>query len=193
MRVSELKQAIRQMRRVQSDSSKALSSALNRTIHGVGTEATRKTKERFFVKTADVKGTLRIRNAAPESLEASLTSVSKNLPLMRFKTNPGKVPVRRPAATKSAVRRAGLTAVSGAFIARMPSGHIGVFKRMRSSRHKKVTRNGKTYWSGLPIRELYGPSVPGMIGSRKVIQHVEQEAKRRMESRIDHEINRLLR
>ncbi|GEB35304.1 hypothetical protein BPA01_48840 [Brevibacillus parabrevis] len=170
-----------------------MSSALNRTIHGVGTEATRKTKERFFVKTADVKGTLRTRNAAPENLEATMTSTSKNLPLMRFKTNPGKVPKRRPAATKSAVRRVGLAPVRGAFIAQMRSGHVGVFKRMRSWRHKKVTRNGKTYWSGLPIRELYGPSVPGMVGSRKVVEHVEQEAKRRMETRLDHEMNRLLR
>ncbi|NTU28854.1 hypothetical protein HPY27_01595 [Brevibacillus sp. HB1.1] len=193
MRIPELRNAIRQLRRVQSDSSKALSSALNRTIHGVGTEATKKTKERFFVKTADVKGTIRIRNAAPENLEATMTAKSTNLPLMRFKTNPGKVPMRRPTATKSAVRRAGLAPVHGAFIARMRSGHVGVFKRMRSWRHKKVTRNGRTYWSGLPIRELYGPSVPGMVGSLKVVDHVEQEAKRRMETRLDHEINRLLR
>ncbi|WP_312117944.1 phage tail protein [Brevibacillus reuszeri] len=193
MSTTDIKQAIRQIRRLQDDASKALSSAMNRTIHGVGTEVTRKTKEIFHVKTADVKGTIRFRKAEPSDLEASLTAHSKNLPLMRFKTNPGKVPTRRPASTKSAVRRVGLTPVGGAFIAQMRSGYIGVFKRLRGSRHKKVTRNGKTYWSGLPIRELYGPSVPGMMGSRKVIQHVEQEAKRRMETRLDHEINRLLR
>jgi hypothetical protein len=53
----------------------------------------------------------------------------------------------------------GRTTLRHAFIATMPNGHKGVFERVGSG-HKRVTKKGRSYMSGLPIKELYGPSIP---------------------------------
>lgn len=55
-----------------------------------------------------------------------------------------------------------------AFIATMPNGHRGVFERTGAG-HKRVTKKGRSYTSGLSIRELYGPSIPDAL-SNDVVQ-----------------------
>ncbi|AXL51343.1 hypothetical protein DSC91_003968 [Paraburkholderia caffeinilytica] len=49
-----------------------------------------------------------------------------------------------------------------AFIATMPNGHRDIFKR-EGSGHQRVTKKGRSYMSGLPIRSLYGSSIPDAL------------------------------
>ena len=53
-----------------------------------------------------------------------------------------------------------------AFVARMPSGHTGIFERTGGR-----TANGRD-----EIQELYGPSVPQMLGSQTVAGTLAREA-----------------
>jgi hypothetical protein len=53
--------------------------------------------------------------------------------------------------------------IPGAFIARMSSGHAGVFKRKGRSR--------------LPIQELYGPSIPRVFVQRYVLDATDAAAR----------------
>ena len=65
-----------------------------------------------------------------------------------------------------------------AFIARMQSGHIGMFERKASKR--------------LPIKEFLGPSVADMAGNSVVLEQVENAAQETINKRIDHEMTRIL-
>jgi hypothetical protein len=69
----------------------------------------------------------------------------------------------------------------------MDSGHTGVFQRIGKA-HKRVTKNGKTYWSGLPIRELYGPAIPDAVGNETVSKAVSQMIDRKFPAILAHEI-----
>jgi hypothetical protein len=60
----------------------------------------------------------------------------------------------------------------------MNNGHVGVF--MRSSKKR------------LPVNELYGPAVPIMLNSPEIVGHLQTEANKRLQKRLDHEVNRVL-
>lgn len=82
--------------------------------------------------------------------------------------------------------------VKGAFIATMPTGHKGVFVRVGSG-HKKVERNGRKRWYGLPIRELYGPSIPAAFGNQVVQDALEALVREKLPRILKHELDRLIR
>ena len=65
------------------------------------------------------------------------------------------------------------------FIAIMKSGHKGVFTR--------------TSGRSLPIKQLYGPSVPQMIKNEKIMKAINDDANETLQKRIDAEIANLLR
>ena len=176
----QLKQATIGLQFVQKNIPKAFSAALNRVGQGVKTEASKKVRETYDIKAGDVKryGNIRITKANVGRLQLLLTSRGPNIPLIRFKTRPSKPPARQPKVLTASVKKSGGKPIPGAFVAAMRSGHIGVFKRSGKSR--------------TPIGELYGPAVPVMLNEPGVSEHLQEEASRRMQKRLDHEVNRVL-
>lgn len=70
-----------------------------------------------------------------------------------------------------------------AFVARMNStGHIGIYERT-----KGMTSRGKD-----EIEELFGPSVPEMLGSQEVAEKLVKEASDSFEKNLEHNINAIL-
>lgn len=74
------------------------------------------------------------------------------------------------------------TKFSDAFVARMQSGHIGIFERT----------GGSTSKGGDAIREIMGSSVPQMLGNPLVAEKLSAETAAKFEERLDHEITVLL-
>jgi len=72
----------------------------------------------------------------------------------------------------------GRTPFQDAFIARMQSGHTGMFERDGSKR--------------LPISEFMGPSTAQMAGNSIVLADVEEKAQEVINKRVEHEITRIL-
>jgi hypothetical protein len=159
---------------------KAIANALNRVAEGVRTEAVRKVRERYYIRARDVNETIRIKKATPEDPVVIIRSTGSPLALSKFRINPAKPPSKRRKTPIIArvVKGAG-GSIRGAFVARMASGHIGVFHRAGKAR--------------LPIVERFGPSVPQMLGHESVTRYIEEQARERLESRLDHEIERMLR
>lgn len=165
---------------VQSQVPKAFTSAINRVGQGVKTEASRKIRETYRIRSSDVSkyGNIRVTRASPERMQLLLTSRGRNIPLIRFATSPNKPPDKQPKVLKASVKReGGRKPIPGAFVARMRSGHVGVFERAGKSR--------------TPIEEKYGPAVPVMLNNPEITQHLMDEAQRRMKVRLDHEMNRV--
>lgn len=72
---------------------------------------------------------------------------------------------------------------SKAFVARMKSGHIGIFQRMKG----KKTKGGKE-----KLAELYGMSIPNMIKSKEVAFQIQSEGQKYLEAQVQKEIRRVM-
>ena len=173
-----IRDALRRVGALDGDVRKSFYSALSRTSQRLKTESGRKAREMYVVKSKAVTDQVVLRRGSASSLSNELRWKGRNIPLMQFRTNP-KSPNARTRVLKAAVKRAGGNKkVDGAFLARMQSGHIGVFRR--SSRKR------------LPIEELYGPAVPVMLNNPAVVEHLERVAAEEMEKRFEHELSRRL-
>ncbi|QWU15681.1 Prophage minor tail protein Z (GPZ) [Paenibacillus sophorae] len=171
------KDALRRVGRMDSDVRKAAYSALNRVSQRVKTESGRKVRETYIVKQKAVTGTAILRRGSMSNPGAELRWKGGNTPLIRFRTNPKSMDAKRPRVLRAAVKRAGGNKkVDGAFLARMGTGHVGVFRRTTRKR--------------LPVEELYGPAVPVMLNNPEVVAHLERVAEEEFNKRLDHELNR---
>ncbi|TVX93044.1 phage tail protein [Paenibacillus agilis] len=166
------------LKRVEKAVPRAFSAALNRTAPGVRTEAARKIKETYNIKYGTVLREIRVIKANPTRLTAILHASGRNIPLIQFKTTPGKPPRKQPRMLRAAVKRGGMKNVPGAFVANLGKYAPGVFIRTGPARRAKV-------------EQLHGPSIPSMLGEPGVVEHMQDESKRRMGERLDHEMKRV--
>lgn len=158
---------------------KAVVGAINRSAEGARTDAVRQVRDEYVITAARVRETIGIRKADPTNLVAIVTSRGRPRALSYFKLRPGKVTKRRPAeGVYVQTKRSGGGTIAKSFVAKMASGHVGVFNRTGAAR--------------FPIVQRYGPSVAQMLGNKSVSRYIEEGANRRLDARLNHEINRLL-
>lgn len=174
-----MRDAIRRLGALDGDVRKSVYSALNRVSQRLKTESGRKARETYIVKSKDVTQQVVLRRGSVSNLSSELRWKGGSIPIIKFRTNPKSVGGKRPRALKAAIKRAGGNKkVDGAFLARMSSGHVGVFRR--SARRR------------LPVEELYGPAVPVMLNNPEITEHLERVAIEEMDKRLEHELNRRL-
>ncbi|HWR07755.1 phage tail protein [Sporomusa sp.] len=165
---------------------KALSNAINRSVEGAQTEATRKAPEEYHVRSRDILASCFIKRSSPRRLIAYLKASGTARPLSIFKVSPS-MPVSywdRPNILKAATRKGeGLKGISKAFVEfGRKTGNMHVLQRTGDR-----DANGKE-----EVRILYGPSLPQMLGNDRVQRDITQRAMITMDTRLDHEMNRLL-
>lgn len=147
---------------------KAVPRALNKVIDQVRTTAAREMRGAGYnLKVGDIKKAMTVSRATPARLTANVLSSGRPIALIKYGA-------RQTAKGVSVDVLRGRKVITGAFIATMPSGHKGVYVRVGKN-HKKVMKNGRVMWSGLPIKELFGPSVPDGLANKAV-----QEALQRL-------------
>lgn len=164
-----------------------LKNAINRTVTNVKKNMAIEASKLYYVKSGDVKRTIRITKAMRARLEGVVSSRAAAIPLYKFRVSPKHTVNYKngrptPKFYKAAVKREnGLKPLNHspkAFIAVMKSGHIGVFER----------KSGKSF----PIKQLFGPSVPQMIENDLAMARIENRANETLQKRIEAEINHLL-
>lgn len=159
---------------------KAVSAALNRAIQGSKTEASRKIREIYTIRAKDINETIAINKSTPTSLQAVIRSRGSSTAMSKFRVTPNRYPGKKGTPPVKAQIKKGFGGyIKGAFMARMKSGHLGVFRRS----------SGRSF----PIVENFGPSVPQMLGNEAVIEYVEERTRERFEERLEYEIDRILR
>jgi hypothetical protein len=164
-----------------------VSRAINRAISNVKKNMGKETSSNYYISSGEVKKTVKVVKASKSSLKAAAISSGSGIALSKFKVNPG-TPVRyrgksrSPSVYKAGVKKSGVKALDGnpkAFIAIMKSGHKGVFER-----------EGR---ESLPLKQLYGPSVPQMVKNDDVMKIINKDANETLQKRINVEINNVLR
>lgn len=155
----------------------ALSRALNRAASNAKTNASKKAREQYTIKAKDINQTINITKASSGSLRAVVKSKGERIPLIKFKVSPANPrPKNPPKVLKVQVKKDGLKALVGAFVANVNGNKV--FKRTTSKR--------------LPIQQLYGPAVPQMLGASTIEEYVESEATKMFNQRLDHEVERIM-
>ena len=154
----------------------ALSSSLNRAVTNVASNVSKEVRKEYNIKAADIKATLSKTRASRANLSAIVKSRGELLPLDKFKVSPKTVQPKRKAPIKVGVKKSGLKPLLGAFVADING--IKVFERQGKGR--------------LPVRKLFGPSVPQMLKNEEVRANIDREGTATFYRRLDHEINRIL-
>lgn len=181
--VSGLKQAAELLKDIPGATKKAASTALRKSLRNAKKEAVKKVREKYTIRKAGyVTRTIKMR---VDGMTGILSSRGPVNDLAYFKTKPKTVPKHRPATGNylysQVVKGKGGT-IAHAFLAKMKSGHVGVFQR---ADHGANT-------ASLPIQKLAGPSTAQMLGSPEVTKFISEKMIERMEVNLKHEVNAFL-
>ena len=163
---------------IENGAPRAISNALNRTIDGVKTDVVREVVAQYDIKPGGIRKIITVAKAFPSKLTASIGSAGSPIPLIQFSVNPSKPTKGQNSPISVSVKRSGGKTIPGAFIARASSGKIAVMARVGKER--------------LPIKELFGPAIPQMMGEPGVKERILAGAEERFTKRIDHEVAWLL-
>jgi len=137
-------------RHLGADAPVAASRAINRALRSAKVVVGRLTAKDVGLTVGDVRKVLYEREALPARLTAKLSAGAKRLPLIKFAAR-GPYPSRGRGVV-TAMSSGGRKRYPHAFIAQMPSGHRGVFRRDPNRRMRRQPRRQA-------IVELHGPSI----------------------------------
>ena len=156
--------------------------AVRAAVKGVKREAIDKITERYTIQKNRVGGTMRVGYWGAGAVFSSRGQVND---LSYFKHNPRSVLKHRPQKGKylysQVVKGQGGT-IAHAFLARMRSGHVGVFQRAGHGASN----------ASLPIEKMAGPSVPQMLGTPNIQSYMERRLAERLGEALDKEVTTFL-
>ncbi len=183
----------------------AVMRSLNKTVAGARTDAVKLLRADYNMKAGSIRDALLIQKASVSRSEAKLYGAgSPGILLVEFRRGSRQVPSTRrlrgggysPKVGISVLvsKRGGKKQVKGAFVARMSSGHVGVFRRTgisgptfgRSSGRSKLPSNRQ-------IEELYGPSPIKIMASDRYDEEMENKLQVRWDKNIEHEADYVLK
>ena len=183
---------------------KAMKAAMSRTVQKVRSGANRAIQEKYDISDDGIRTekNVRVRYSYQNGVQATVTFSGRKIPLYRFGRSSPKVPTqdiaagRKPVMVKGAwtmqyqgvpdighqFRDTAPTLFMDAFVARMKSGHIGIFERT----------GGMTSEGSDAIREIMGSSVAQMVGRQEVAQKLTEEAYQTFDTELDKAVYRIL-
>ena len=165
---SNVQDVIKELNAAAAETRPAVVRALNKTMDRVKVRAAREVRDAGYkLKISDIKKAIRINRATSGRLRADAVASGRPIPLIQYNA-------KQVGAGVSVDVLNGRKVVAKAFIATTPSGSTQVFIREPNAIHKKVVKGGKTQWSALPIRKLWGPSIPDALANKAVGQALIQ-------------------
>lgn len=183
----------------------AVKAAMGKATAQVRRSSVAAIQEQYDISATDIRANNAIKTrsrSGPGGVEATVVFSGKRIPLHRYGGAFPKFPTqdvkagRKPVMVKGAwtmqyqgvparghqFRSTSPTQFLNAFVARMKSGHVGIFERTGG-----VTAEGSD-----AIRELMGSSVPQMVGHANVVEKLAQEAYSTFEKNLDAAVLRIL-
>lgn len=167
---SDIDKMLKSFHHLRKEVERAIPRALNKTVGEVRAKTVAELKKEVGqttgISTSAFRNSLQETKASRFRLYATLTASGRALPLIGFKA---RATARGVSATAWGKRKV----YKGAFIAKMPSGHKGVFKRVPGK--FMGSRKGRTKHSEA-IKELFGPSLPKEFTKLKILGAMERHA-----------------
>jgi hypothetical protein len=135
----------------------------------------------YKLKISDIKKAIKINRASSGNLRADAVASGRPISLINYGAKEAK-----PNGVSVDVL-SGRKVIAHAFIATTKNGTKQVFVREPSAAHKKVIKGGKAVWSALPIRKLYGPSIPDALANKAVADAIIALIDERFPVILEHE------
>ena len=191
------------LRSIPGGAEKAIRNALPRAVSHLRTQTTKRVTERYAIASGDVRANenIGVRYSYHNGGQATILFSGAKIPLYRYSGSSPKYPqvdkeVSVPAIVSGEwkqvhpgvpgsghqLKSTSSTRFEDSFVAMMRSGHTGIFERS----------GGRTASGASSIQEIMGSSVPQMVGSREVLDKLEEDAQQKLGERIEHEITRIL-
>ncbi len=174
---------------------RAFSNAMNRGVTHLKSQSFKEVRKVYAVKQGDLQAATktRVRKATTGNLVGEVNFSSVKIPLYKFNVSP-----KNPGTGK--VVQAGQligskTPFEDAFIAKMGSGHVGIFERtgeqgIKARLAKAKSKSGNKHTE--KIEEKMGLSASQMIENEHIIDGLIDEAQQTVDERLKHEIDRIL-
>ena len=161
--------------------------ALNRALAGIKTDTSKEIRKAYpGFKAAEIKKSFDIKRANKTTLVGMARSRGTRQPLIYFGARPNKPEAKRPAVGAS-VRITSRKRIKGAFVAKMDSGHIGLFIRSGI-----MGRNGDLAQE--QIQELFTFAVPQAVKWIEENQGtISAGVQKRFVKNLDHEMDRVFK
>lgn len=159
---------------------KALKSVIQRANNTVRAEVLKGITSVYAISKQNVRAETTITTETRQvdgGIVGAVSFAGYKIPLYRFDVSPS-IPGQRVTVTARTMKDRAKTPFEQAFIAKMKSGHTGVFQRDKETR--------------LPISEFPGLSTAQMAKNTVVLEQVEEKAQEVINKRIEHEITRIL-
>jgi hypothetical protein len=164
---------------LQREAPAAIARSLNRAIASARDDAEARLSSDLGVSRDIVRRGLAVTEATPQRLFAALTVSGKPTPLIGFGA------VQTAAGVTSRFRT-----VAHGFIARMPSGHVGAFRRTHVGPGSSgLSRRGRNR-SQLPIGESFGPSLATAFRRPEVYEPVAAKAGQTLAETVNAELQK---
>ncbi len=178
---SNVNDVIAELNAAAAETRPAVVRALNKTMDRVKVRAAREVRDAGYkLKISDIKPAIRINRASSGRLRADAIASGRPIPLIKYNAKQAGDGVSVDVLN-------GRKVIAHAFIGTAPNGSKQVFVREPGAVHKKVIKNGKVQWSGLPIRKLYGPSIPDSLANKAVAEAIIQLIGDRFPAILEHE------
>ena len=163
-----------------SEINKAINRAAKRAADTAKAESIRQESSEYTLPVSEIRGTITTRKISGGDIGAVMKISSSPFALTKFAgvtPNNTMPPAKGPVVAK--VKKSGGATLKHAFVAKMKSGHVGVFEREGEK--------------NLPIDQFFGPSTPSMFDANEnVNEAVMKLAGETFEDRVQHELERLL-
>lgn len=172
----QLKSIEQQLENIPRQAPHIIRRALNRGLTTMQTTAKKEVRNKYHIKAGHIQEHLSSDKATTSDLQVRLSGKGRPIPLDRFKYAPTTVNHKRKKPVTVAVKKDGNKVLPGAFVKDVNGNKI--FKREGKKR--------------LPIKRLYGPSLPQMMGGDEMTEAIKAAGLKTFETRTSHEISRLL-
>jgi hypothetical protein len=164
----------------ESEINKAINRAAKRAADTAKAESVRQLTSEYTLPASEIRGTIATRNIGGGKVGAIMDISSSPFALPKFKgVTPKEVMPPAKGPVQAQVKKGGGATLKQAFIAKMKSGHVGVYERQGEK--------------PFPIEQHFGPSTPGMFKANESVNNaVMQLAGETFDKRVQHELERLL-
>ena len=183
----------------------AMKRAMTRATANLRTNSAQEIRKKYDISKKNIRAEQDIKTSYRyfNGIEAKISFRGNKIPLWRYGGSSPKEPTVNPNKTIMAIVNGNLrpvhpgiaaaghqfistspTTFDRAFVARMkPSGHTGIFER-----------TGETTESGdAKIHEIFGKSVPDMVGDDEVKERLGEQAMEKFEERLMHEVDAIVK
>lgn len=195
--------ATRLLSGVEGGIEKAVRGAMTRAVARLRSANVKAVRERYAISAANIRAeeNVQVSYSYDRGVQAYVRFSGKRIPLFRFegasphqptRDTSGRMPVMSGgdwrlmypsvAAAGHVLKETSPYRFEKAFVARMPNGHIGIYERTGG-----MTSNDKE-----EIQELFGPSVPQMLGSKDVEKSLAEETMKSFAKDLDHNVMAIL-